>query len=617
MAMLLIMWADHFSLQKKPVYPEYKILGASFQPGTQTKAGNNGLLQKGVDVSAKGQFVDAVRLFRQAAENAFKTAKLDTTAIAYYYVGNCYLKLGKLDSSLFYYKKSLNIFKGNENSVRSYNAIGLLYEKWHQADSAMNFFMLAEGKLYKTSDFNIAGYTYNNIANVFYEKGQLRHALKYYNKAISAYSISNNKIELAGTFDNIGNVYSDSGNFVKAIQLYDKALQINKELDNPQGRMETLINIGVAENDYAYASGKKEYYIKALKNYSDALEIADKLKAPDMSMHIYKNLYTTYQNTGNFKQAFMYQNYYNTIKDSLYNDKNSKLMAQMLVQYEAEKKQNQIKLLQQQQAMAKDKMRIRNFQLSGTLLGLGVAILVLALLIINYRQRSKAQHVMNERRIGDLLKDQELKSISAMLEGQELERKRIAEDLHDRLGSMLSTVKLHFAAFGNSLRTNELQVPQYASANTLLDEACEEVRRIAHNMVSGVLTQFGLVPALRELADSIESSSDIKVNVSAFDLDERLESRMEIEIYRIVQELVSNILKHANATEVNIQLTRQEGLLNIMVEDNGHGFDTGRMNETAGMGLKNMAYRAERIGGTFHIDSFPGKGATAVIEIPL
>lgn len=577
------------------------------------------MLNMGNYYRKNGEYQRAIGLFSKSLSIAKQLDLTNVSGLDLLYMGYSYLKLGKMDSSMFCYKQSLALFSKNRNTrnrIRSNNSIGFLYESWHKPDSALKFYRESELLLNSTKDPDVSATTYNKIGNVYYETRHLKSALEYYTKTLEQYELSGNLTEIAGTYDNIGNVWSDSGNFNLAISYYKKSLDIKEKLGDKEGIMEALVNMGVANNDHGYLAKDKNCYYKALGYYFQALPLARQLKASQAIMDIYKNIYKVYRNTNQFEKAFEYLLLYDQLKDSLYNEQNSKAMAQLLVQYETEKKQSQIQLLQQQRAIEQNKMRMRNLQLYGTLAGLAFVIILSVLLLINYRQRMRAQAVLNDKRVDELLKDQELKSINAMMLGQDNERKRIAEDLHDRLGSLLSTVKLHFASFEKNLKSKDIQIPQYASANLLLDEACDEVRRIAHNMLSGVLVQFGLVPALQEMAESIESSSEIKVKVIAFGLDERLENTAEIEIYRIIQELVSNILKHARATEVVIQLTRQKELLNIMVEDNGQGFNITEIKTFKGIGLKNMAYRTERINGSFNIDSYPGKGTTAIIEIP-
>ncbi|MEO1655962.1 MAG: sensor histidine kinase, partial [Bacteroidota bacterium] len=220
-------------------------------------------------------------------------------------------------------------------------------------------------------------------------------------------------------------------------------------------------------------------------------------------------------------------------------------------------------------------------------------------------------------KIKDLLVEQELKSLSAMLEGQEKERNRIAKDLHDRLGGLLSTVKIHFQAVEKQITAIKLQnQEQYLKANQLLDDACAEVRKVALDLESGVLQQFGLIPALLDLKHTIEGGEMLEINLVDVGFEEkRLDAKMEIEIYRVIQELLSNIMRHAQASEVEIQLFRKEkNNLNITVEDNGKGFDPEAPDFKKGMGLNNIDYRVKQLGGEISIDSHLGKGTTTIIN---
>lgn len=246
---------------------------------------------------------------------------------------------------------------------------------------------------------------------------------------------------------------------------------------------------------------------------------------------------------------------------------------------------------------------------------LALVLVVLAVIVFAFLfQRNLLKKQRAYRQIEVLLQQQELKSAYAILQGQEQERKRIAEDLHDRLGSRLAAVKLHLHAYKNkSNATDEF----FSTAENLLDGAVEEVREISHNMVSGVLSKFGLVAALQDLRQTLERSNAIKVDLHTWHLAERLNLNVEINLYRIVQELISNVLKHANASEITIQLNRYESQLLLTIEDNGTGFDIAEANAKRGMGLKNLHSRVYALEGKINIDSGQGNGTTVTIEIPI
>ncbi|WP_298316802.1 sensor histidine kinase [uncultured Aquimarina sp.] len=217
----------------------------------------------------------------------------------------------------------------------------------------------------------------------------------------------------------------------------------------------------------------------------------------------------------------------------------------------------------------------------------------------------------------EILKKQEIKSIQAMIRGQEEERRRIANDLHDRLGSILSMAKLHYQSSEEHLKNlNTFEQKRYSMASALLDEACAEVRNISHNMISGILTKFGLIAALEDLTNTINGSNIINIDLIVHGFENRLESEIEINIYRIIQELINNVIKHANANEITIQLIFNNNGLNLMVEDDGNGFDVNNKS-IYGMGLKNVLSRVDQINGELNMDSLLGKGTTITMDIPL
>lgn len=193
------------------------------------------------------------------------------------------------------------------------------------------------------------------------------------------------------------------------------------------------------------------------------------------------------------------------------------------------------------------------------------------------------------------------------MEVQEQERKRIAEDLHDSLGHLLSAAKMNLQS-GNGQE-------QLNASMQLLNQASEELRNISFNLMPNVLEEEGLTPALNELAEKSGKSGKIAVSFQAHDIKSlKFDKLAQFNIYRIVQEAINNIMKHAGATEAGIQLIGKENNLTIMIEDNGKGFDP--KNILNGRGQKNMRARTNWLNGNFHLDSRPGHGTTICIDIP-
>lgn len=249
-------------------------------------------------------------------------------------------------------------------------------------------------------------------------------------------------------------------------------------------------------------------------------------------------------------------------------------------------------------------VRLRNQQISGKVDSLEKENKLLE------AERLAALHELSAQ-----LSIQEVRSLNAMMEGQERERRRIAADLHDRMGSALSSIKLHMDSITLSAGNSNQNQTAFEKVKFMLDLAVDEVRQVSHNLASGVLTKFGLVAAIRDLCESIQSTRSLQVNFYTAGLDIRMGHKTEIALYRIVQELVNNILKYAGASSINIYLHHMEDHLSLMVEDDGVGFNPQKAE--GGLGMKNVQWRVSQLHGKALFDSSPGNGCTVTVEIPI
>ena len=260
-----------------------------------------------------------------------------------------------------------------------------------------------------------------------------------------------------------------------------------------------------------------------------------------------------------------------------------------------------------------ESLRYSHFFVSFVLLS-GIILYVLR----GYKRRKKNApnlKINSPNRGGEELKLQDLPSLSAMLEVQEFERKRISRELHDGLGNMLATLKLQLELLGTKLKSPESKM-QLGYSTLLLHEACNTVRTISHNMCSGALLQYGLIGALRNLEEILTASMKYRVT---FKLPCNWRSpgqETELVLYRILQELIGNIIKHANATEVSVELLQRSDGITIKVKDNGDGFDLEAVRKKDGIGLNNLELRVKGLSGTLLFDSHTGKGTTVIALIP-
>lgn len=249
-------------------------------------------------------------------------------------------------------------------------------------------------------------------------------------------------------------------------------------------------------------------------------------------------------------------------------------------------------------------------------LSAAILLLILGLLYRNSRQKqiiAQKEQKLQQEQIKFLERQQQIVSLQSMINGQETERTRIAKDLHDGLGGLFSTVKMHFSTLQHDvqeLKTNELFQKSYG----LVDTASVEVRRIAHNMMPEVLMKLGLVQAVEDLCVNISAGKLLQVKLQVYGMHKRLNASTEIMLYRILQELLNNIIKHAQATEAIIQFNREDNRLTITVEDNGRGFNLKETDDKIHTGMETVKSRVDYLNGKMTIDSENGIGTTVMMD---
>lgn len=311
----------------------------------------------------------------------------------------------------------------------------------------------------------------------------------------------------------------------------------------------------------------------------------------------------------NWEEALHYLALSNKYSDTLNEYNKAEKINEINVKYQTAEKEKQNLVLEKQ----KTKNQNIAIGLGGSL---ALGSIIAFLLFKNTKRKQKLaeqQKEIESQKLTTVLKEQELTAIDAMIEGQEKERQRIANDLHDDLGGLMATVKLHF----NALKDKD-SPELFDKTNSLIEEAYQKVRSVAHAKNSGVIAKQGLLKAVQNMADKISASNKIQIEVLDHGLDNRLENSLELTIFRVIQELITNVMKHADATEATVHLTNHEDSINIMVEDNGKGFNPSQITKTnKGMGISSIDKRIEHLDGKLTIESEKNKGTTVIIDIPL
>lgn len=330
----------------------------------------------------------------------------------------------------------------------------------------------------------------------------------------------------------------------------------------------------------------------------------------------YLGLYEVYKKQGRDKEAYGAIEKYLELQDSTYKAIEKKNINEFEVKYRTQEKEKEIVL--QNAQLIENKLQLR----SSVIL---ISGLILLAFVIFFAMRNKIKFTKNmhskekelqQQKIKELEQNNKLLSLNSMIEGQEVERLRIAQDLHDGLGGLLTTVKAHFNTIEKEIE-NIRNINLYEKTNKLIDEACIEVRRIAHDMVPHSIKISGLRGALDDLKNSIVTRGlDCEIEIHGEKIDQ-LPAEKASMIYRIIQEVTNNAVKHAEANKLFIQLMEHENNLHITIEDDGRGFDINNILSKKGLGLRSIDSRINYLEGNINYDSSPNHGTTINIEIPV
>jgi len=333
------------------------------------------------------------------------------------------------------------------------------------------------------------------------------------------------------------------------------------------------------------------------------------LSEKSQCMKILSNIFIS---MNDFAKGYSYSLNSQKTDGEIFNESLAQKEAALKVKYETEEKEIQIERLKADKELQQLSIRQKN-TLNYILIGSAFTLLIISLLTFrNYKQKQKIQ----EQRISELEKEKQLTATEAVLKGEEQERTRLAKDLHDGLGGMLSGIKYSL----NTMKGNLIMTPDNSQAfersMDMLDSSIKEMRRVAHNMMPEALVKFGLDTALKDLCNDINQSGALQVNYLSIGMENAaIEQTTAITIYRIVQELINNTMKHAAAKTAVVQVTKTNNQLAVTVEDDGQGFDTSVLNQSKGIGWSNIQNRVDFLKGTLDVQSEKEKGTSVHIEL--
>lgn len=573
-------------------------------------------------------------------------------AYTYSYLGSLNQIRGYFEKARSYYNLEIELYdllkekKPNEHdsieilyarTIAIYNSTILLQKRSKDLSTIANVLEDCLNTFRQLQGYNDVARTLIALGNNAYLRYDLEQARMFYEDGISL----GDKIEPNLYFTLIrsrGRINLDEKKFKPAYNDFQNALKGFSDIGFSEGGSRALLEIG----NYHFELAKMD---SAIFYYKRALSMVPEI--PELKTEILYFLSEATFIGGQYENSDHYSEQYLKLLNQFSNEKAWEVF-QTISRNTIEKSRNQREIQRRDNQI--NKMKIRG--LVGVIIGIIFVLSFLFFFTLQKRRLAEKEALIErqhrelleqknqftqqafelaEKRAGDAEKEmeialqkeqlaigqKELEKTHARLRGQDEMQRKIGMELHDSVGAMLSVVKLSLAPVDEVLDILPKEKrDKYQEANRLLDEACSELRRISHELSSAILLRFGLKPQLEALGEAIQNSGKIQLELATYGLDERLDAELEHQMYRMVQELLNNVIKHAGAKNLSISVSRFDDSINIIVEDDGKGFDMEK-DLKKGIGLFNLKQRVEQLHGEIHIDSKIGRGTTVSIDIPL
>ncbi len=535
------------------------------------------------------QFQDAINYLEQAIEISKKLKEESIRPNLYNSLGVAFINTDRPKAALSIYKEALLLADRN-NNIKNQISINInigevLWTLDGKADQTLQYYSKAETLAKKYGDKLKLSLIYQNMGLVYSSLGKNDDA-HYYTLLARDLAIETRQVyPLEKIYNSLASYYERNNELQKAYIALKAKDSLTRVILNETN------NKNLNEIRTRYETEKKDLKISLLNNQNKLQQlqlIQNNLILSNTQLELKTNKLLISNQKLNLKQQ------------------QDQITKQEL---EATNKEQKIKILNTQNTIQRLELMKRNIIIA-IIIGVLILIIIIAFLVYN-RYKIRNQNKLQT----EMLKQQE-KAAQAVINAEESERQRIAAELHDGLGQLFSAVKLNLSGIRDHIEfKDEHSKNMFTKTINMVDESCREVRVISHQMAPNVLLKSGLTAAIRDFINKIDARK-LKINLETFGLQKKLDQNVEAVLYRIIQESVNNVIKHAEASSLDIQLSRDEDGINVMIEDNGKGFSQPHSESAHGMGLKNIISRVNYLKGTVEISSEPGRGTLVAIYIP-
>lgn len=558
-----------------------------------------------------GYFIKSDSFFYEALSIRRNIGDSNRVAAVFINLGiNCRLQ-ARYDAAIAMVLKAIEILESASPpdhilSGSAYLLLSNIYDEYLEPKEALRYARKSLVTYVKTNNNELIGKASYAIGNRFHEQGALDSSLFYYDFAYNNFNTSSKDPDyIANILTNKAIVCTEMGNLEQAGYYYRQAEEVLEKLGEDADYFHLYLN----KADWLI---KQDQWLQALSYLKKAgsSEVSE-LNNLDKKF-LFESLAKTYAGLQQNDSAYYYQLEAYTVRDSIYSENKRKEFIRF--QTERYKKES----VQQEFIAQQQTSRARQFLLATSLMSIIAIILIIAYIQRrkSYRIITQQREVLHKQAVDELIQNSELKFLHANIEGGETAKENIAKEIHDRLGSAMVTLTWQYESMLDHFPVESSEYRQMQILNGSLKNLYHDIRQIAHQLGSGVLERVGLTPVLEDLCQDIGVGNKIEVDFSSYGMEKRLSFFQEINILRIIQELVSNTLKYAAATRLSIQINQIKDVVNIIVEDNGEGFDL-EDPQRRGTGIVNIENRVRALNGMIQFESQRQTGTTVILNIPV
>lgn len=559
---------------------------------------------------------ESLALNKEAIDLAARLHNDNYLAMAYANTAAVYTLMHMPRLGIGYYLKCITILVNLHSESRltvAYANLASIYSDINENTKAIAYGLKSIAAARETHDqYNLEG-ALNNTANAFVATKKYDTALVLLNEAKFLSARLNDKYVLSEVLIGTAEVYHHKGMLALMKETATAGYKASREIDHTIGMAKCMFVLS------EYYFEKKKYHIaKTLAEKVIRMSARDEII--ETSQKGFALLSDISLALGDLSSFHDYRDRSDSLADLMVSNQIIQNTQELETEYSLAKKESTIAELTRIQQL--QKLSIREGKKVNTILIALVVALVLSgfLLFRNYAQKKTlltAHNHLHQQRISELEKEKQLIAVKAVLQGQEQERERLARDLHDGLGSVLAGIKFNFVSMQDQFALTPQSRNVLDSGITAIDNSIIELRRIAHNLMPEAIMKFGLVAALQDFCERINQNGLLKVTFQSFDVKaDSIPLEISSVIFRMMQELIQNIIKHASAHNALVQLMGSAHTLSITVEDDGRGFSQELVKDKHGIGFRNIQNRVIYLDGALDIISSPGKGTSVTIELP-